>query len=183
MRRHRIGVFQMYQKFCERVESPHPRQGYGIGDNLFWINRSHDLHQRTVCIQPRVVGEPCSRDFAHEAVQADCFGGDRRVALVGDCLAVNEGENTQRRYRLVEPVAGEGRGQWFAKFLAALCKYEEGDRLWREQRGVNDQRLRGGMEHCCCLDRQGKGLRHSHLVVILGRSVLVGVEQPCWLGG
>ena len=110
-------------------------------------------------------------------MQPDRVGRDRRLALVRDRLAVDQREGAQRRHRLVEAVAGERRGERLAEFLPRLREQEQRDRLRRQQRGVHDQRLGGGMELRRLLDGEREGLRHRQAVVILGRRMARVVEQ------
>ena len=104
-------------------------------------------------------------------MQADAVGRDRRIALVRDCLAIDQREGAQRRHRLVEAVVGERRRERLAEFFARLGEQEQRDRLGRQQRGVDDQRLGGGMQLRRLLDGEREGLRHRQPVVILGRRV------------
>ena len=79
-------------------------------------------------------------------MQTDRLGHDRRVALIGNRLAIDERERPQRGNRLIQPVAREQRRQRLAELLPRLGEQEQRDRLGREQRSVDDQRLGGGME-------------------------------------
>ena len=118
---------------------------------------------------------PCRRaaaTLAHQPMQPDRVGRDRRIALVRDRLAVDEREGAQRRDRLVEAVAGEQRRERLAELFARLGEQEQRDRLGREQRGMDDQRLGGGMELRGLVDGEREGLRDRQAVVILGRRVL-----------
>ncbi len=63
---------------------------------------------------------PSKCDLAHQAMQADSVGRDRRVALVCDRLAVDQGERAQHRYGLVEAVAGDCRSKRLAEFFSRL---------------------------------------------------------------
>jgi hypothetical protein len=69
-------------------------------------------------------------------MQPDRLGCYRRIALIGDRFAVDEGEGAQRRDRLVQPVVRELRGQRLAELFASLGKQEQRDRLGREQRAA-----------------------------------------------
>ena len=120
---------------------------------------------------PRFALAPRRRDLPHQAMQADGVGRDRRVALVHDRLAVDQREGAQRRHRLVEAVVGERGRQRLAEFFPRLGKQEQRDRLGRQQRGMDDQRLGGGMELGGLLDGEREGLRDRQAVVILGRRI------------
>ena len=113
----------------------------------------------------------------HQPMQTDRLGRYRRITLIGDRLAVDEGEGAQRRDRFVEPVAREIGRQRLAKFLAPLGEQEQRNRLRREQRRMKDQRLGGGIELGGFVDGEREGLRDGELVVIIERCVLFGVEQ------
>ena len=93
------------------------------------------------------------------------------IALIHDRLAIDQRESPQRRHGLVETVAGERRGERLAEFFPRLGKQEQRDRLRRQQRGVDDQRLGGGMKLGGLLDGEREGLRHRQPVVILGRRI------------
>jgi hypothetical protein len=110
-------------------------------------------------------------------VQTDAVGDDRGLALVGNCLPVDQRERPQRRHRFVKPVAFEHTGERLAEFLAALREQKQRDRLRREQRGVHDQRLGGGVELCGFVDGERERLRHREAVVVLGRGVAGIVEE------
>ena len=88
------------------------------------IDCGQSLDQCPPHLLPRFAVAAGSGDFADQAVQADRVGRDRRVALVFDRLAVDQGEGAQRRHRLVETVIGEQRGQPLAEFLARLGEQE-----------------------------------------------------------
>jgi hypothetical protein len=92
-------------------------------------------------IRPRAAPPP---PIAHQAIEADGVGADRRIALVRDRLTADEGERLQRRDGLDEAVGGEHRGEWLTKRFARLGKEEQWDRLWRQQGSMDDERLRGG---------------------------------------
>jgi hypothetical protein len=57
-------------------------------------------------------------------------------------LAVDQREGAQRSHGLVEPVTRER----LAEFFARLGKQKQWDRLRRQQRGVDDQWLGGGVQ-------------------------------------
>jgi hypothetical protein len=61
-------------------------------------------------------------------------------------LTVDERESTQRRHGLVEAVVREHRGQRLAELFTPFLEQEQWDRLRRQQRGIEDQRLGGGVE-------------------------------------
>ncbi len=100
-------------------------------------------------------------------MQPDRFGCARPIALIGDRLAVDQGEGAQRRNRFVEAVAREIRRQPLAKFLPPLREQEQRNRLRREQRRISDQRLGCRMQLSGFVDGEREGLRDSELVVVV----------------
>jgi hypothetical protein len=75
-------------------------------------------------VLPLAPRAPGRRDFAYEAVKADRLRRDRRVALVDDCLAVDQGEGEQGRHGLVEAVPGEHRGERLIELLSRFGEQE-----------------------------------------------------------
>ena len=162
----------------ERVEPPRARPGARVVEDVSRIDRRHRLDESPPRRLGRLALPPPRRDRAHQPMQPDRLGRDRRVALVGDRLAVDEREGAQRRDRLVEPVARELRRQRLAEFLARLGEQEQRDRLGREQRRIDDQRLGGGMQLGGFVDGEGERLRDRQAAVIFGGRVFGRVEQP-----
>jgi hypothetical protein len=74
-------------------------------------------------------------------------------------------------------VAGERSRQRLAEFLQRFGKQKERDRFRRQQGGVDDQGLGGGVELGRLLDGEREGFRHRPPVVILARRIARGVEQ------
>ena len=161
----------------ERVEPPRARPGARIVVHLARIDRRHRLDQNPPACLGRFARRRARRHRPHQPMQPDRLGRDRRIALVDDRLAVDEREGAQRRDRLVEPVVRELGRQRLAEFLPPLGEQEQRDRLGREQRRVDDQRLGGGMQLGGFVDGEREGLRDRQPVVILERRVLFGVEQ------
>ena len=106
------------QRKCDRIEPPRPWPSLRIAEDALRIDRRQSLHQCPPGILMRVAFVPRRRDLAHETVQADAVGRDRRLALVRDRLAVDQRKGAQRRHRFVEAVIGERRGQRLAELLA-----------------------------------------------------------------
>src|SRR5262249_42331031 len=119
------------------------------------------------------------RYFTHQSVQADAISYNRGVTLVLNHLPVEQRETAQRCDSLIEPVIDEGRREGLTKFLSPLQEQEQRDRLRREQRNMNDQRLSGGMEFCRLIDGKRKRLRHRQTIVILGGRVAHVIEEFC----
>ena len=162
----------------EPVEPPRRRPGPGIVEGVLRIDRRQRLHEGALRQLARIAHPPRRRDLAHQPVQADGVGADRRVALVHDGLAVDEREGAQRRDRPRR--ARRRRAPRRAARRASRApslEQEQRDRLRRQQRGVHDQRLDRGMELGGLLDGEREGLRHRQPVVILGRRVARVVEQ------
>jgi hypothetical protein len=74
--------------------------------NVSRIDRSGGFGKPMLRFFPRVAHAARGGDFAHQAVQADGVGRDRRVALIGNNFPVNERKGAQRRHCFVEPNAG-----------------------------------------------------------------------------
>jgi hypothetical protein len=53
-------------------------------------------------------------------VQADCPGGDRRIAFIHDCLALDQGERAPRRDSFVESVVRKRGAQRLIECLAGV---------------------------------------------------------------
>ena len=113
-----------------------------------------------------------------EPVQADAVRGERRIALVGDRFAVDQGEGAQRRHGFVEPIFGEHRGQWLAEPFTGLGEQEQRDRFRRESCRVGDQRFDRRVEPRGLLDGERERPGHRQAIVIFGRRVPGIVEQP-----
>jgi hypothetical protein len=111
-------------------------------------------------------------------MQADGVGRDPGVALVHDCLAVEQREAAQRRDRLLELLTGECSGKRRVEVLASLHEQEQRDRFRRQQSGVHDQGLGRRLELAGLLDGEREGLRHGAPIVILGGRIAGVVEQP-----
>jgi hypothetical protein len=110
-------------------------------------------------------------------MQPDRVGRYRRVALVHDGLAIDEREGPERRQSLVKPVVRELRRQRLAEFVPPLGEQEQRDRLGREQRRADDQRLGGRMQLRGPVDGEGEGFRDRQMVLIFARRVLFRIQQ------
>jgi hypothetical protein len=89
----------------ERVKQPRARPSVRVVVNGIWVNRGHYLEQRPQRPLSGFALQPRPRNRPHEPMQADRIGRDRRIALVENRLAINEPERSERRDRLVQPVA------------------------------------------------------------------------------
>src|ERR1700722_11050694 len=68
---------------------------------------------------------------AHQPMQLNRLRRDGWIALVGDCLSVDEREGAQRRDSFVEPFVGELRRQRLAELLACVGEQKQRDWLCR----------------------------------------------------
>ena len=123
-------------------------------------------------------GRRARRCDAHQPMQPDRLRRHRRITLIGDRLAVDERKGAQRRDRLVQPVVRELRGQRLAELFARLGEQKQRDRFGREQRGIDDQRLGGGMQLGGFVDGEGERLRDRQAAMIVCGRVFGRVEQP-----
>ena len=142
----RSGRVVSYESEGVRIEPPGQAPSLRIAPDVLRIDGHQRLHQYALRTLSHLTLASCCRDLTYQPVQTDAVGDDRGVALVGNCLPVDQRERPQRRHRFVKAVAFELGSERLAEFLAALREQRQRDRLRREQRGVHDQRLRGGVE-------------------------------------
>src|SRR5262249_12642574 len=82
----------------EPIKPPRRRQRLGITQGTFRADCRHSLDQSAPHCVPRLAFASRRRHLTHQPVQADTVGCDRRFALVGDGIAVNECKAAERRY-------------------------------------------------------------------------------------
>ena len=136
----------VHERKRECVETARSWPSPGIVEDCGGIHCRHCLHQTAKRIVPSLAGASRSRDFTNKSVEAHGLGYDRWVTLVCDRFAINKGEGAQRCHRFFQTIVGKRGRQRLAEFLTRLGKQEQRDRLWRQQRGVDDQRLGSGGE-------------------------------------
>ncbi len=105
----------------ERVEPPRAGQAFGSSETVADTpSRSPDETPPPRFGLGRL--SPSRRRDPHQSMQPDCFRCYRRITLIGDRLAVDQREGSQRCDRLVEPVAREVGGQWLPEPFAPFRK-------------------------------------------------------------
>jgi hypothetical protein len=78
-----------------------------IAPDVLRIGGHQRLRQYALRTLPYLTLASCCRDLTYQPVQTDAVGDDRGVALVGNCLPVDQRELQQRRHRFVKAVAFE----------------------------------------------------------------------------
>jgi hypothetical protein len=74
---------------------------------------------------------PRCRNLTHEAVEPDCIGRDRRIAILHYLVALHQGKDAQRRNGLIQTFVRKRRGERIAKMFARLLEHEQWDRFRR----------------------------------------------------
>src|SRR4029077_18905108 len=151
-----------------RIEPPGQGPSVRIAPDGIRIDGHQRLRQYALRTLPHLTLASCCRDLTYQPVQPNAVGDDRGVALVGNCLPVDQRERPQRRHRFVKAVAFELGSERLAEFLAALREQKQRDRLRREQRGVHDQRLGGGVKLRGFVDGEGESPRQREVLPVFG---------------
>src|SRR5262249_32132354 len=149
-------------------------------ENLAGIYGGQRLDQHATRVILSLSVAAACRHLAHQPMKANAVRRERRVAFVRNGLTVDQRETTQHGHRLVEPFARECRGKRLAKYRSCLGEQEYRDRLRSEQRGINEQRLSGGMNFRRFLDGERERLRYCHSIVVFHWRVARVTKELCW---
>jgi len=160
----------------EHIEPPRARPRVRVVEDRQWVSRHHRLDQGPPRRLSGFALQPTRRNRPHQLMQPNRLRRYRRVALVSNCLAIDEREGPQRHDRFVEPILRELGRQRMAELLARLGEQKQRDRLGCQQRRVDDERLSGGMELRGFIDGESECLDGRQ--AILDRRVYLDLEQP-----